>query len=113
MNEDTLKLVPNASREKIATALESVAEYADGIGPSVEMLLAMTREPDGFQLAELIELAHDAGLTVYCYTFRVETVPKEFASFEELVETFTEAHLDGIITDFPDKVRVALPAAVK
>jgi glycerophosphoryl diester phosphodiesterase len=112
MNEDTLKLAPHATREQISAALGKVAQYADGIGPSVEMLLALTHKADGLTLAELIELAHEADLTVYCYTFRIESVPKEFSSFEELVETFTEAGVDGIITDFPDKVRSFLPATV-
>ncbi len=113
MNEDTLGRIPTANREHFIAGLDRIAQYADGIGPSVEMLLDLTREPDGLSLKELIELAHDSFLTVYVYTFRTETVPKEFKSFEELVETFTEAGVDGIITDFPDKVRVALPATVK
>jgi glycerophosphoryl diester phosphodiesterase len=112
-NEETLKLPSNASREQMSTALAKVAEYADGIGPSLEMLLTRSRIPGNPQLAELIQLAHAEKLFVYCYTFRIETVPQQFADFDELIEAFEAAEIDGFITDFPDKVREALPAAVR
>lgn len=113
MNEETLKLPSNASREQMSAALAGVAEYADGVGPSLEMLLTRSCIPGNPQLAELVQLAHAEKLFVYCYTFRTETVPQQFGSFEELVEAFDAAEIDGYITDFPDKVREALPAAVR
>jgi glycerophosphoryl diester phosphodiesterase len=112
-NEETLKLPSNASREQMTVALAKVAEYADGIGPSLEMLLTRSRIPGNPQLAELVQLAHAEKLFVYCYTFRTETVPPQFASFDDLIEAFDTAEIDGFITDFPDKVREALPAAVR
>jgi glycerophosphoryl diester phosphodiesterase len=113
LNEETLELSSDASREQMSAALAGVAKYADGVGPSLEMLLTRSRIPGNPQLAELIELAHAAKLTVYCYTFRTETVPPQFAGFAELVEAFDAAEIDGFITDFPDKVRESLPAVVR
>jgi glycerophosphoryl diester phosphodiesterase len=113
LNEETLKLPSDASREQMAVALSGVARYADGVGPSLEMLLTRSRIPGNPQLAELIQLAHAEKLFVYCYTFRTETVPPQFAGFAELVEAFEAAEIDGFITDFPDKVRESLPAAVR
>ncbi len=113
LNQETLKLPADANREQFAAALEKIAIHADGIGPSLEMLLTRSRIPGDPQLTDLIDLAHEAGLEVCCYTFRSETVPPQFATFADLVETFTAAGLDGFITDFPDKVRAHLPAAVR
>jgi glycerophosphoryl diester phosphodiesterase len=113
MNEETLKLPSNASREQMSAALSGVAEYADGVGPSLEMLLSRSRIPGNPQLAELVQLAHAEKLFVYCYTFRTETVPQQFANFDELVEAFEAAEIDGFITDFPDKVLECLPARIR
>jgi glycerophosphoryl diester phosphodiesterase len=113
MNEETLKLPSDASREQMSAALAGVAEYADGVGPSLEMLLTRSRIPGNPQLAELVQLAHAENLFVYCYTFRTETVPPQFADFAELVEAFEAAEIDGFITDFPDQVCESLPAAVR
>lgn len=113
MNEETLKLPSNASRQQMSSALAGVAEYADGVGPSLEMLLTRSRIPGNPQLAELVQLAHAEKLYVYCYTFRTEKVPQQFADFAELVEAFEAAEIDGFITDFPDKVRESLPAAIQ
>jgi glycerophosphoryl diester phosphodiesterase len=113
MNEETLKLPTDASREQMSAALAKVSQYADGVGPSLEMLLSRSRIPGNPQLAELIELAHAAKLTVYCYTFRTETVPQQFAGFAKLVEAFDAAEIDGFITDFPDKVRESLSAVIR
>jgi glycerophosphoryl diester phosphodiesterase len=77
------------------------------------MVLSKNRLPEESKLTNFIDLAHDAGLTVYCYTFRTETVPPQYASFAELVETFADAGADGLITDFPDQVRAHLPANIK
>ncbi len=113
MNEQTLKLPADAGRAQLIAALEKIATHADGIGPSLEMLLTKSGIPDDPQITDLIDLAHDAGLEVYCYTFRSETVPPQFATFAELVEAFTAAGLDGFITDYADKVREHLPAPVR
>jgi glycerophosphoryl diester phosphodiesterase len=113
MNDQTLKLPADATEEQLSTALENLARYADGAAPSLEMVLSKNRLPEESKLTNFIDLAHDAGLTVYCYTFRTETVPPQYASFAELVETFADAGADGLITDFPDQVRAHLPANIK
>jgi glycerophosphoryl diester phosphodiesterase len=113
MNDQTLNLPADATQEQLSAALENLASYADGAAPSLEMVLSKNRLPKESKLTNFIDLAHDAGLTVFCYTFRTECVPPEFASFTELVETFANAGADGLITDFPDQVRAHLPAQVK
>jgi glycerophosphoryl diester phosphodiesterase len=82
--------------------LRELARVADGIGPSIDMLVTRTdgaARPNAFT-AE----AHAAGLLVHPFTFRVDALPDYAASFDELLELFLiDAGVDGIFTDFPDK----------
>ena len=115
LNDQTLKLSKDADDSQLTAALETLAGYADGVGPSIEMLLAKIRKSriaGDPQVTNFIEIAHDAGLDVVCYTFRTDAVPPQFAGFEELVETFENAGIEGFITDFPDKVRAEFQAGV-
>jgi glycerophosphoryl diester phosphodiesterase len=76
--------------------LEELARTVDAIGPSIQHLLHAN---------DLAEIAHAEGLAVHPYTFRADELPPGFASFEELVRYFvTEIGIDGLFTDFPDKV---------
>jgi glycerophosphoryl diester phosphodiesterase len=109
LNDRTLSLPPDADDSQLMVALEKLAGHADGVGPSIEMLLTKSRIPGDPKLTSFIELAHAAGLDVFCYTFRTDMVPPQFTSFAELVETFTAAGIEGFITDFPDKTRLSIP----
>ena len=84
-----------------AGGLAKVATYADGIGVWIGHLL---RAPAGPR--SLAALAHAKGLAVHAYTARADRLPSNFASFDALL-TFlvTDQRVDGIFTDFPDKVR--------
>lgn len=66
--------------------LEAIAEYADAIGPSVDLVL--DPEPTG-----LVSRAHRAGLEVYCWTL-TNSVAQTRSVLAEGV--------DGVFTDFPD-----------
>ena len=53
----------------------------------------------------LVAMAHAAGLAVHPYTFRVDELPAGFASFDDLVSfCVSELGIDGLFTDFPDRV---------
>jgi glycerophosphoryl diester phosphodiesterase len=57
------------------------------------------------QLTDLVRQAHDLGLSVYPYTFRVDDLPTGMASFEALLDLFIlQLEVDGVITDFTDRV---------
>ncbi len=82
-----------------------IAEVADGIGPHLSHLAEL--EPvDGVPVVtDLAGLAKNAGLLVHPYTFRVDDMPPGFATFEDLVQFFIrDVGVDGLFTDFPDKV---------
>jgi glycerophosphoryl diester phosphodiesterase len=112
LNDRTLKLPKDADDAHLSAALEKLAGYADGVGPSIEMLLSKSRIPGDPKLTNFVEIARDAGLTVVVYTFRADALPRQFTSFENLVDTFEDAGIEGFITDFPDKLATELSAGV-
>lgn len=76
--------------------LAAIAGCADGIGPPIGLAW-----PD----RGLVRTAHELGLLVHPYTFRLDSLPAGFTTFNELVSTFTDQlQVDGLFTDFPDLV---------
>ncbi|MCA9262379.1 MAG: glycerophosphodiester phosphodiesterase [Planctomycetales bacterium] len=85
--------------------LENVAQYADGIGPPIERIVT-GRDDDGQPVvSDLTEVAHELGLVVHPYTFRIDALP-EFSPHPEwlLSALFKTAGVDGLFADFPDVV---------
>jgi len=84
--------------------LKEYAKYADGIGPWYYQII-MGKDKNGhWQLSDLVEDAHNLKLEVHAYTFRTDKLG-EFKSFENLLDVaLNKANVDGVITDFPDKV---------
>lgn len=89
--------------------LREVAEYANGIGPSLGQLYTLA-DIDGHPVSTgVVSAAHAAGLVVHPYTFRADQAARGFGSFDHLVDWFTGTlRIDGLFTDFPDLVREAL-----
>ena len=92
--------------------LREISTYAQGIGPSRERILA--RRP-----ASLVEEAHRAALTVFCWTLRAENavLPPHLRVGDApngLGDALAEARLllamgvDGLITDSPDHAVAAI-----
>lgn len=88
---------------KSRSGLEKIAVIADGIGPHISHLYEIV---DGQpQPTDLISDAHELDLVVHPFTFRADDLPPGFATFEALVRYFvTEMGVDGLFTDFTDKV---------
>jgi len=84
--------------------LKAYAGYADGIGPWYKGLLKGKDQQGNWQTSNLVAEAHKLGLVVHAYTFRADDLG-EFSSFDALLDVgFNTLNLDGIFTDFPDKV---------
>lgn len=95
-----------------ASGLAAIAGYADGIGPSKNMVIArnamgLLGEPTG-----LVERAHRAGLLVHPWTFRRENyflptnfksgiVPADDGDLEGEIRAFVAAGIDGLFSDNP------------
>lgn len=84
--------------------LEEYATYADGIGPWYKHLVSGKDVKGNWKSSNLVKEAHQLGLEVYAYTFRADDLG-EFSSFDELLDVgFNTLQLDGVFTDFPDRV---------
>ena len=97
----TLMLTPDG--------LEEIAESADAIGPWVRQLYELDPVDGAIVSSGVTETAHEFGLTVHPYTFRVDDLPEGFTAFDELVRFCTASlGVDGLFTDFPDRARELL-----
>lgn len=102
-----LKLVQLISSSQVSLitpqGLDAIAQYADGIGPSLSLVLSFDAQGQP-QVTDLVAQAHARGLAVHAYTARADTLPAHAQSFEHLLEAaFVNAGLDGIFTDHPDR----------
>jgi len=84
--------------------LKEFATYADGIGPWYKQLVSGKDDKGNWKSSNLVIEAHQLGLVVHAYTFRADDLG-EFSSFDELLDVgFNTLQLDGVFTDFPDRV---------
>lgn len=75
--------------------LDTIAGYADGIGPSKGLI-----EDD----RGLVRRAHDRDLVVHPYTFRADAVGEGYDDIEEEMRTFYFRYgVDGLFTDHTDR----------
>ena len=82
--------------------LETIATYADGIGPSKAII---EKNP------KYVKWAHALGLVVHPYTFRKDQLPSKYASLaQELDRFYNDYNVDGVFTDFVD-IAVAVLAS--
>ena len=87
--------------------IKALSGYADGIGPSIGMIVSNNSEPGNLQITDLVPYAHKYGLEVHPYTFRKETfaMPKYATDFDDLLDIFlNQVGVDGVFSDFPDLV---------
>ncbi|MFA0710797.1 glycerophosphodiester phosphodiesterase [Vibrio splendidus] len=87
--------------------MAKVASYADGIGPWKPMLVDDASTKDNIIIKPLMKSAKDAGLDVHPYTFRADPgrIPAYADNFDGMLDVFyNQVKVDGVFTDFPDKV---------
>lgn len=90
-------------------SMEQVRTWANGIGPDLTMLVRQGTQPGSIAATDLADEAHAAGLYVTPWTVRVDQLPPCASSVDALVTALVqECRVDGIITDFPDRVLRAL-----
>jgi len=84
------------------SALKRIAQVADGIGPSLGMVIDL--EQDTLAPTGLVEKAHAAGLLVHPYTIRTDLPVRtsESASADLFEAVLGRARADGVFTDQPD-----------
>ena len=86
-----------------AEGLAELKNTVDGIGPWLNQLYTL-EDIDGCPVSTgVVRSAHDQGLAVHPYTFRVDALPDGFDSFDSLLDFFADdLKVDGLFTDFPD-----------
>ena len=90
------------ARKMTSSHLSELSQIVQGIGPSKSLLYKKPR---------LVSLAHEQGLKVHPYTFRAdEKFPNATnTSFKaELEHVIGTVQVDGLFTDFPDRVLEAI-----
>lgn len=93
----------DASRWFTAEGLREVAQFADGVGPSLNAIVTGKCKTDR-TVTDFVKHAHAAKLVVHPYTLRADELPKIVDSMDDALELlFTEAKIDGLFTDFPDQ----------
>ncbi|WP_082633161.1 glycerophosphodiester phosphodiesterase [Lacimicrobium alkaliphilum] len=80
--------------------LAEVARYAQGIGPWLPQLIDIN---SGKPLS-LVKQARAAGLVIHPYTLRVDDLHGEM-SWSQWLKVLKDLQIDGIFTDFPDRIR--------
>jgi glycerophosphoryl diester phosphodiesterase len=98
--------------------LNEIAKYAYGIGPQKTMILPRDAQNNSITPTQLIKNAHQCGLRLHPWTFRVENdfLPKElrgdeptnlgqYGNLEAEIKKFLDLGVDGIFCDFPDIAR--------
>jgi glycerophosphoryl diester phosphodiesterase len=84
--------------------IREVSQYASIYAPWFSHL-AEPADGKGYTLAPCIQWARDAGMKLHTWTYRADSLPKGFSSEDEVFEAaFKEIKVDGIFTDFPDRV---------
>lgn len=86
---------PGAAEDASSMALEEIAAFADGVGPSKALLLDEKGRDRGF-----VRKAHALGLAVHCWTLRDDAVAKPFVTAAEEYHSIFSLGVDGIFTDF-------------
>lgn len=85
--------------------LAELAKTVDAVGPWVNQLYSVDPVSSKPAATGLTETAHEAGLLVHPFTFRADDLPPGFGCFEDMVHFFTgDLGIDGLFTDFPDRV---------
>lgn len=86
--------------------LAEVAGYADAVGPSLDRIFRVGTDGN-VAINPQVEAAHRHGLLVHPWTLRIDSLPENVKSVEQLMELCQQAKLDGFFSDFPDRTRFA------
>lgn len=87
---------------KTSKGLAEIAAVADGIGPWIPQILSL--KENQYSTTGYTELARGAGLFVHPYTFRTDSLPSGVTERQLLDALFQTVKVDGVFTDFSDRV---------
>lgn len=90
------EIEPSADPLQPSVALETLAGFADAVGPAKGLVVTPQGADTGF-----IARAHELGLAVYPWTFRDDVPVAEGVSVEAELEQVYRLGVDGVFADFP------------
>jgi glycerophosphoryl diester phosphodiesterase len=93
--------------------LERLSHRVDGISVNKRLLLRPDEDGDVRGVTDLVDRAHAAGLTVYCWTLRAENAflppnlrrgaqPQQFGDWLAEFQLLLRSGVDGVFADQPD-----------
>jgi glycerophosphoryl diester phosphodiesterase len=85
--------------------LAAIAQYADGIGPDMQLVVPVDADGRTRPPTTLVDDAHAAGLFVHVWTLRPEPqfLPASYdGDFDAEIRQFISLGVDGFFTDAPD-----------
>ena len=95
----------NFAAMRTKKGLAILSGTVDGVGPWFNRLYKLRKRDGRISDSGFVTRAHEQGLVVHPYTFRSDALPPGFTSFDELLDfSINGLALDGLFTDFPDKV---------
>ena len=107
VEERTVSLLRLSSGEKYK-GLKEIKLYATGLGSHYHAMLRKDKN-NQWKRSNLANKAKEHGLLLHPYTLRVDQVPDEFSSFDELVSVLVnEVEVDGFFSDFTDQTKQAI-----
>lgn len=84
-------------------AVEKIAKYADGIGPSWYMMIDQEKsKPNAVAYTPLAEELAKYKLEVHPYTVRKDALPDFFDNVDQMYDALFKGGATGVFTDFPD-----------
>ena len=106
-----VRLIETAGPMTTPAGLRQIATFADGIGPSKDLVQPIAADGSLGPPTSLVADAHAAGLFIHVWTLRADPsfLPKGYGGHPEAeVRRMAELGVDGFFTDFPDIARRAL-----
>ena len=88
--------------------IKDVSKYAVGIGPYLQLNYNITLKSRDFRPSPMVKYARQNNLLIHPYTIRKDSIPLDFANYEEMVNFFISTlKIDGLFTDFVDLTEIS------
>ncbi len=108
VDNDGQALKDDKARHKWLQTPEGIADiskYATIYAPWFSHIAVPDADGKGFKISNIADLARKNGMKVHSWTHRVDSPPKGFKNSDEMLDVaFKKVKVDGLFSDFPNKV---------